>query len=191
MKPSLLIIDNHDSFTYNLVQIIKESGLCRYKVCKNDEIFVTEAKGYDKILFSPGPGVPDNAPLMYSLINEYKAAKSILGVCLGHQAIAAYFGASLINLKTSYHGIINNVTVTENDEILFRNLPRRFKAGLYHSWAVNAGALPSELRVTAVSDDNIIMSLRHEIYDIRGTQFHPESYMTKYGATIINNWLAY
>jgi anthranilate synthase/aminodeoxychorismate synthase-like glutamine amidotransferase len=184
----LLVVDNHDSFTFNLAQIIKQSGFCTFEVIKNDLIKLDDVDNFDKIIFTPGPGLPSDFPIMFEIIDRYKISKSILGVCLGHQAIANYFGAGLANSEKIVHGISKKVMVLEND-VLFNSIPGAFEAGLYHSWYVSRDNFPGSLRITSASDDGIIMSVAHKTYNIRGVQFHPESIMTKVGKQIIFNWL--
>ena len=185
----ILIIDNYDSFTYNLAQIIEESTLCDFTIKQIDKINTDEVDKYDKIMFSPGPGLPSENILMYEIIDRYKKSKSILGVCLGHQAIAEYFGGTLYNLKKVYHGIKQRIEIIDKDDYLFNNIPNEFYVGLYHSWTVLPDNFPDCLKLTAISSDNIIMALSHKIFDIKGIQFHPESIMTDYGKQLINNWI--
>ena len=185
----LLIIDNYDSFTFNLVQLVAESKLCNYKVVKNDKITLKQVDKYDKILISPGPGLPTETQNLMQIIDKYCTTKSILGVCLGHQAIAEFFGAKLYNLKQVYHGLKANITITTKNEYIFAGLPKNIKVGLYHSWAVSQELFPQSLSITAVSGDNIIMAISHKKYDVKGIQFHPESIMTDFGKQIIENFL--
>ncbi len=184
----LLIVDNHDSFTYNLVQLVEEAGVCHFDVVASHLIDSDASSQYDKILFSPGPGLPDEFPAMKQLLDRYKNRKSFLGICLGHQAIAEYFGATLINLPKVVHGQQKTVYQKEKD-FLFALLPGSFDVGLYHSWLVNPDTIPSGLIVTAQTDDHRVMALRHKKFDIRGVQFHPESIMTPHGKQMIENWL--
>lgn len=188
MKSNLLIFDNYDSFTYNLVHAVRKLGYSQVEVIRNDQIAVEEVDRFDKIILSPGPGIPSEAGILLPLIQHYASTKSILGVCLGHQAIAESFGATLENTEDVYHGISSPVHVIENDP-LFNNIPNTFEAGRYHSWIVSNQALPECLRVTAISDEGIIMALRHKEYDVWGVQFHPESVLTPMGEQIILNWL--
>lgn len=183
----IVIIDNYDSFTYNLSHLIKELG-AEVTVVRNDQFRLPDLARYDKIVLSPGPGIPSEAGLLLDVIREYKGRKPILGVCLGHQAIGEVFGASLRNLSDVYHGVATEGHKT-CDDLLFRGLPERFTMGRYHSWVVDSEGLPDCLEVTALSDDGLIMALRHRDYDIRGIQFHPESVLTPDGRTMINNWL--
>jgi anthranilate synthase component 2 len=184
----ILVFDNYDSFTYNLVQMIREQSNASVDVFRNDEIPLEDVKAYDKILLSPGPGIPSESGLLIPLIQTYAATKSILGVCLGQQAIAEAFGGSLTNLSKVYHGISTPVELIE-ESILFEGLPKSFNVGRYHSWVVNEHDLPSELKVTSKDAEGYIMSLEHTSYDVKGVQYHPESVLTPEGAKIIGNWL--
>jgi len=184
----ILILDNYDSFTYNLVHIIRELKH-NYDVYRNDKIALEDVKRYDKILLSPGPGIPDEAGIMKSVIREYASTKSILGICLGHQGIAEVFGSSLYNIPTVLHGVTSSATVTDSEESLFKGLPTSFQVCHYHSWAVKPESISKELKVTATNDEGMIMGLRHSKYDVKGLQFHPESIMTPEGPTMISNWL--
>jgi len=186
---NLLIIDNYDSFTYNLVQIIEEHNYCNFSVIKNDNISIETVTGYDKILFSPGPGIPSEAIIMNKIIEKYHKNKSILGICLGHQAITEYFGGNLYNLPKVNHGVKQKIKIIDNEDYLFKNLPPDIYAGLYHSWAVSQNNFPDCLKVTATNYDGIIMAITHKYFDIKGIQFHPESIMTDFGKQIIYNWL--
>ncbi len=185
----ILVFDNYDSFTYNLVQLIKEIATdAKVEVFRNDEIPLEDVKAYDKILLSPGPGIPSESGLLLPLIKEYATSKSIFGVCLGQQAIGETFGGTLSNLSKVYHGIATAVHLT-NPSSLFEGLPNTFNVGRYHSWVVNEKDLPSELIITSKDDDGYIMSLEHSTYDVKGVQYHPESVLTPEGAKIISNWL--
>ncbi|WMJ71801.1 aminodeoxychorismate/anthranilate synthase component II [Cytophagaceae bacterium ABcell3] len=185
----ILVLDNYDSFVYNIVHIIRELGYGEHMdVIRNNKISLEEVKAYDKILLSPGPGIPSEAGIMLDLIKEYAPKKSIFGVCLGHQAIGEVFGASLINLDEVYHGIGINTKITANDTI-FKGLPQTFKSGRYHSWAVDPKSNLENLTITAQDDLNNIMALKHKSYDVRGVQFHPESILTENGKLILKNWL--
>lgn len=187
----LLIVDNHDSFTYNLVQIIKQAVRCSFEVIKNDKIDLSSVKHFDKILFTPGPGLPLEKPAMFEIVNIYSKSKSILGICLGHQAIAEAFGGMLFNMQNVYHGIAKKIRIIEKEDYLFKNIPEFFTGGLYHSWAVSSENFPESLNITAVASDETIMALSHKTYDVRGVQFHPESIMTACGKKIMENWLSY
>lgn len=184
----ILLLDNYDSFTYNLLHIVRETG-ADADVLRNNKIELDEVEKYDKILLSPGPGIPEEAGLLLPLIRRYAPTKSILGICLGEQAIGEAFGAQLENLSEVFHGIASEIQVV-SDDILFKNMPGTFMAGRYHSWVVSKEDFPECLEITAVDTrDNRIMGLRHRHYDVRGIQFHPESVLTPQGKTIIRNWL--
>jgi anthranilate synthase component 2 len=185
----ILVLDNYDSFTFNLVHILKELSEGPVDVYRNDEISLDEISRYDKIVISPGPGVPDQAGITKSLIGHYGPTKSILGVCLGCQAIAEVFGGNLINLDTVYHGVATNINIVDKSERIFTGIPEIFTAGRYHSWVVSREKLPSDLRITAQDDDGMVMGISHSTFDIRGVQFHPESVLTKDGKQILRNWL--
>lgn len=183
----IVIIDNYDSFTYNLSHLLKELG-AEVDVVRNDKFELKDLEQYDKIVLSPGPGIPSEAGLLLDVIRTYAGRKPILGVCLGHQAIGEVFGASLENLKEVYHGVQTEGTQLGNDYI-FEGLPERVMMGRYHSWAVAKDSVPECLEVTAMSDDGEIMAMRHRQYDIHGIQFHPESVLTPEGKTIVGNFL--
>lgn len=184
----ILLFDNYDSFTYNLLHLVKELGYTEVDVYRNDQIALEDVAGYDKIILSPGPGIPSEAGLLLPLIREYGPSKSILGVCLGHQAIAEAFGATLINLAEVYHGVATKIQVV-SDDILFKGLPRELEVGRYHSWAVSNLRLPEDICVTAVDEEGEIMALKHRQYDLHGVQFHPESILTPQGKTVVANFL--
>lgn len=185
----ILILDNYDSFTYNIAHIIKDLG-AEVDIFRNDKISLDEVDQYHKILLSPGPGIPDEAGILLPLIERYAPIKSILGICLGEQAIGEVFGATLTNLDKVYHGVESTIKVTADDP-LFAGLGSEFRAGRYHSWVVSAEGFPTELQVTAVEQESgQIMALRHREYDVRGVQFHPESILTPQGKQILKNWLA-
>lgn len=184
---NIVIIDNYDSFTYNLSHQLKALG-AQVDVVRNDAFQMSRLEPYDKIVLSPGPGIPEEAGLLNDVIRRYAGRKPILGVCLGHQAIAEVFGGRLENLRTVYHGV-QTPTHIINHDYLFEHLPETFEAGRYHSWVVSRSGLPDSLEVTAISDDGHIMALRHRTYDARGIQFHPESILTPEGARILQNWL--
>lgn len=183
----LLIIDNYDSFTYNIVHAVRELGL-EPTVVRNDCMAPSEAAAFDKIIISPGPGIPSEAGIVPEVLRLLADSKPILGVCLGHQAIGEHFGAKLRNLSQVYHGIRSTITRTVPDYI-FDSLPDRFDVGRYHSWVVDSEGLPDCLEVTATSPDGEIMALRHRTLDVRGVQFHPESILTPQGMTMIENWI--
>lgn len=184
----ILVFDNYDSFTYNLVHLIKSLGYERVDVYRNDKINLQDIAGYDKIILSPGPGIPSEAGLLLPLIKEYAPTKPILGVCLGHQAIGQAFGAKLKNLENVYHGVTSNATLSDTDYI-FKGMRPEIEVGRYHSWIVDQQDLPDCLTVTAIDNSNQIMALRHKVYDVHGVQFHPESVLTPQGEIIISNFL--
>ena len=184
---STVIIDNYDSFTYNLAHLVKQLG-SDVTVFRNDKFELEQLEQFDKIILSPGPGIPSEAGLLEEVIRDYAGRKPILGVCLGHQAIGEVFGAELENLSEVYHGVATEGTQLGNDPI-FDGLPRRIVMGRYHSWVVSNKSLPSCLEVTAVSDDGCIMALKHKTFDVHGIQFHPESVLTPDGKTIVANFL--
>lgn len=183
----VVIIDNYDSFTYNLAHLVKQLG-AKVEVFRNDQFTLNQLERFTKIILSPGPGIPEEAGLLMDVIRTYAGRKPMLGVCLGHQAIAEVFGGKLVNLKEVYHGIATEGTQFGNDHI-FSGLPKRIVMGRYHSWVVDRAGFPDCLEVTAMSDDGQIMALRHRNYNIHGIQFHPESVLTPEGATIVRNWL--
>jgi anthranilate synthase component 2 len=185
----LLVLDNYDSFTYNLVHILKELTAGPVDVFRNDEISLDKVAGYDKIVISPGPGVPDSAGISKDLIRKYAPSKSILGVCLGCQAIAEVYGGSISNLDQVYHGVATSMKVLDENDRLFRDIPGEFTAGRYHSWVINEFDLPAELKITCKDEKNMIMSISHVKYDLKGVQFHPESVLTGYGKQMLLNWL--
>ena len=185
----ILIIDNYDSFTYNLVHLVNEIGL-ECEVWRNDKFAIEDVDAFDRIILSPGPGIPSEAGLLLQVIEHYAPTKSIFGVCLGQQAIAEVFGGRLYNLGQPMHGIATPVKITDRTEKLFLGLPETFKVGRYHSWVVDEKAIPDCLEVTAIDEaDNSVMALRHKEFDVRGVQFHPESVLTEYGKEMMSNWL--
>ena len=184
----ILVFDNYDSFTYNLVQMIEEIVGHEVDVIRNDQIPLAEIEKYDKIILSPGPGVPEEAGILLDLIKTYAPTKSIFGVCLGQQAIAEAFGGNLINLSEIFHGVATEAKQTQ-EHILFNNLPEILEVGRYHSWAVNPEGFPEELEITSVDNQGMIMSLKHKKYDVHGVQYHPESILTPSGRKIIENFL--
>lgn len=185
----ILVIDNYDSFTYNLVHLLQELGQT-YTVWRNDKFELDDVEPFDRILLSPGPGIPEEAGLLMDVIRRFAPSKSILGICLGQQAIAEVFGGSLYNLPKPLHGVATDIIVTDETEQLFQGFPKDAKIGRYHSWAVSKENLPTSLQITAVDPDGIIMALRHEKYDVRSVQFHPESVLTTNGKKLIENWLS-
>lgn len=185
----LLVFDNYDSFTYNLVHMVEKILHQKVEVYRNDQIPLEAIKQYDKIILSPGPGLPSESGLLLPLIKEYAASKSILGVCLGQQAIGEVFGGTLYNLPKVYHGVATNCKIVKRAGRLFDNIPDEFEIGRYHSWVVAPENFPPDLEITAVDDNDMIMALQHKQYDVLGVQFHPESVLTPLGETIIRNWL--
>jgi len=186
----ILVFDNYDSFTYNLVHLVEKIIQTKVEVFRNDQIALEEVKAYDKIILSPGPGIPNEAGLLLPLIKEYASSKSILGVCLGHQAIGQAFGGNLINLSTVYHGVATPIYINENIKSpLFKGLNGEVEVGRYHSWIVEEKNFPESLEITARDDNNYIMALQHKTYDVQGVQFHPESVLTPKGELIMRNWL--
>ncbi|MBI4947207.1 MAG: aminodeoxychorismate/anthranilate synthase component II [Bacteroidetes bacterium] len=184
----ILVFDNYDSFTYNLVQYLERVRHAKVEVVRNDKIPLTEINKYDKLLLSPGPGLPAEAGILLDVIREYAAKKSILGVCLGQQAIAEVFGGKLINLDKVYHGVATEMEVLKED-ILFKGIPKKFKAGRYHSWVVDTTDFPDDLEITVKDENGYVMGLRHKKFDLRGVQFHPESILTEHGLAMIRNWV--
>ena len=186
---SILVFDNYDSFTYNLVHAVKKLGFSNVEVHRNDQISLEEISRFDKIILSPGPGVPSESGILLDVIKTYAPMKPILGVCLGEQAIAEAFGGRLINLPNVHHGVSSEVDIIE-DDILFKGLDKKLEVGRYHSWAVQKEGLPECLKVTAIDEEGMIMALSHREYDVRGVQFHPESVLTPKGEEMLKNWLA-
>lgn len=189
----ILVFDNYDSFTYNLVHLVEKITHAKVEVYRNDQVALEKVKEYDKIILSPGPGIPEEAGLLLPLIKEYAATKSILGVCLGHQAIGEAFGGKLVNLETVYHGVATKIEVggkkPDARSRLFEELPGIIEVGRYHSWIVSDEGFPGELEITARDENNYIMALQHKRYDVQGVQFHPESVLTPDGERILRNWL--
>ena len=190
----ILIFDNYDSFTYNLVHLVERITNEKTDVYRNDKISLESITEYDKIILSPGPGLPCESGLLLPLIEKFAPSKSIMGVCLGQQAIAEVFGGKLINLKNVYHGVATKIKVdehrtkTQND--VFKDLPSEFEAGRYHSWVVDSENFPTDLEITARDENGLIMGLRHRTYDVQGVQFHPESVLTPEGEKMMRNWLS-
>jgi anthranilate synthase component 2 len=183
----VLVIDNYDSFTYNLVHYLEDLN-CEVTVVRNDKLDLEDVAPFDKIVLSPGPGIPDEAGLLKPIIEKYASSKRILGVCLGQQAIGEVFGGTLVNLDEVYHGVSTPVTISVEDEYLFQGLDKTIEIGRYHSWVVNAD-LPDALEATSFDENGQVMSLRHKIYDVRGVQYHPESVLTPDGKKILENWV--
>ncbi len=185
----VIVIDNYDSFTYNLVHILRELGLNNdLKIVRNDRFELDLISDYDHILLSPGPGLPKNAGLMPQVIKKYAPTKNILGVCLGHQGIGEAFGSELFNLPQVYHGVVTEVEVIQDDYI-FEGIPRSFQACRYHSWVIKRESIGEDLEITSVAENGNIMSVRHKEFNVRGVQFHPESIMTRHGEKMVKNWL--
>ncbi len=184
----IVIIDHEDSFTYNIVELIRQALDIQPTVINHQKLCVKDLKLFDYLILSPGPGLPDDFVKIKTILDVYKQQKPILGICLGHQAIATYFGGSLYNLKKVVHGQPHLITHLNNSS-LFKNIPANFIAGLYHSWAVNPKALPAEIMITAMSSSGVVMALQHKFWPVYGIQFHPESYMTAYGLQLIKNFV--
>ncbi len=186
----LLVLDNYDSFTYNLVHILRELGYgSQMQVFRNDKITLDQVDTFDKILLSPGPGIPQEAGIMLDLIKRYGPTKSILGICLGHQGIAEVYGASLYNMKLVLHGVASEISLLDENELLFRGIPKKTAVGRYHSWAVIPESVNGDLKITARDADQEVMGIRHRTYDVAGLQFHPESVLTPEGKRMIRNWV--
>ncbi len=185
----IIIIDNYDSFTYNLVHAIRKISGETVKVVRNDEVGMEELEEFDKIVLSPGPGLPSESGQLIQVIREFAPRKSILGVCLGHQAIGEVFGGTLVNMNKVLHGIATPVNITNRSTPLFDGIPDQFEAGRYHSWIVDNHGFPDCLEITSVDNENRIMSLRHREFQVEGVQFHPESVLTPMGEKLIENWL--
>lgn len=190
IQKKVLVIDNYDSFTYNLVHLVNELGR-DVEVWRNDKFELADVAEYDKIILSPGPGIPEEAGLLLDVIRAYAPTKSIFGVCLGQQAIAEAFGGTLLNLGRPMHGIATPITVLDKTELLFKDCPDTINVGRYHSWVVSSEGLPDCFTVTATDADAEIMALHHNDFDVRGVQFHPESVLTEYGKQMMKNWLAH
>lgn len=186
LSPKIVVIDNYDSFTYNLVHYLEDLG-CDVTIYRNDEFDIEEIKHFDKIVLSPGPGIPDEAGLLKDVIKKYAESKPILGICLGQQAIGEVFGAKLINLEKVYHGVATKITIIEND-ILYSEIPAQIEVGRYHSWVIDKNTIPDELQITSVDENGEIMSIKHKTLDIKAVQFHPESILTPFGKKMLENW---
>lgn len=184
----IVVIDNYDSFTFNLVHYL-EALDAKVTVYRNDEFDIADLQPFDKILLSPGPGIPDEAGLLKEVISTYAPTKSILGICLGHQAIAEVFSSNLKNLKSPLHGILSKVKITDKTESLFLNIPSEFEAGHYHSWIIDKDSLSESLTITSENENGYIMSISHKTFDVKGIQFHPESILTPHGKAILKNWI--
>ena len=186
---NILVIDNYDSFVYNLVQLLKENGKCRFDIVRNDRIDFTRLSRYDGLLLSPGPGIPAEAGDLLRVVNQCKTTHSILGICLGHQAIAESFGAKLERLPFPKHGHESPLIIQDTEDPIYRNLPSQAVIGRYHSWTVTPSTLPPPLKVSAIDEEGHIMSFYHPFLPIHGLQFHPESIITNIGSLLINNWI--
>jgi anthranilate synthase component II len=191
MKKKILLIDNHDSFTYNLAELLKNNGKISFNIVTPEMLSQVKIPVYDGIIFSPGPGLPEEHPVMFDILDHYSRSKSILGICLGLQAIAIHFGGHLFNFDKVVHGHIKKIRILKPEPKLFKGFPEEFEAGLYHSWAMSKENTPDCLDIVAVSEDGIIMAITHQTFDICGVQFHPESFMTPLGQLLINNWIAH
>jgi anthranilate synthase component 2 len=185
---NIVVIDNYDSFTYNLVHYLEDLN-CKVSVMRNDEFELEELEKFDKILLSPGPGLPSDAGLLKQVIQKYAPSKSILGICLGQQAIGEVFGGSLINLEKVYHGVASKVQIIVKNEPLFNDLENEIEVGRYHSWVISKEYFPDDLEITSIDENGEIMSIRHKIYDVKGVQYHPESILTPKGKKILENWV--
>jgi len=185
----IVVIDNYDSFTYNLVHAIDQLTGEKTAVFRNDQIALKDLDPFDKIVLSPGPGIPDEAGMLKEIIQHFAPDKSILGVCLGHQAIAEVFGGKLLNIHKVFHGVSTKIKVLNDRDYLFRDVPDIFEGGRYHSWIVSGDNLPDCFTVSAVAEDGEIMAISHNTYDVKGVQFHPESVLTEMGEKIISNWI--
>lgn len=185
----VVVIDNYDSFTYNLVHALNQITGTRVDVFRNDRVKIGELDRYTHIVLSPGPGIPDEAGTLKEIIRAYAPVKRMLGVCLGHQAIAEVFGAKLVNIRKVFHGVSTRIQVLDKDDYLYRNIPGNFDGGRYHSWIVSDDQLPPSLKVTARAEDGEIMGMSHIEYDVKGVQFHPESILTKCGTELLTNWI--
>ncbi len=188
--PKILVFDNYDSFTYNLVHLVEKITHQKVTVFRNDQIALEDVKAFDKIILSPGPGIPEEAGLLLPLIKEYASTKSILGVCLGHQAIGQAFGGTLKNLDKVYHGVATNISITNEEAPLLKGLGKELLVGRYHSWIIAKEGFPEDLEITAVDGNGYIMALQHKSLDVQGVQFHPESVLTPDGEKLMRNWLA-
>ena len=185
---NIVLIDNYDSFTYNLVHYLEDLN-CKVTVLRNDEFELEELEKFDKILLSPGPGIPDEAGLLKEVIKKYATTKSILGVCLGQQAIGEVFGGSLTNLEKVHHGVASQIQILVDNETLFKGLENEIEVGRYHSWVISKDDFPEDLEITSIDKNGEIMSIRHKKYDVKGVQFHPESVLTPNGKQILENWV--
>ncbi len=186
---NVVVIDNYDSFTYNLVHALNQITGSRVDVFRNDKVGINDLESYSHIVLSPGPGIPDEAGMLKDIIRRYAPSKRMLGVCLGHQAIAEVFGGSLINIPRVFHGVSTRIRVVDREDYLYRNIPVDFEGGRYHSWIVSEKDLPDSLQITAKAEDGEIMGLSHREFDVKGVQYHPESVLTREGMAILTNWI--
>ncbi|MCK4745430.1 MAG: aminodeoxychorismate/anthranilate synthase component II [Bacteroidales bacterium] len=185
----VVVIDNYDSFTYNLVHALSQITGSRVDVFRNDRVKISDLEEYSHFVLSPGPGIPDEAGMLKEIIRNFAPRKRMLGVCLGHQAIAEVFGGKLINIQKVFHGVSTPIRVLDKEDYLYRNIPENFEGGRYHSWIVSGDDLPPPLKVTALAEDGEIMGMSHLDYDVKGVQFHPESILTKCGTDLLTNWI--
>ncbi|HLO92627.1 MAG TPA: aminodeoxychorismate/anthranilate synthase component II [Lentimicrobium sp.] len=186
---NVFLLDNHDSFTYNLAAMLRSFGNVHLKISKPENANIASLCKFDKIVFSPGPGLPIEFPLMSDILDEYRKTKSFLGICLGHQMIAQYFGGKLCNLSEVNHGWVKSLKIIEAESLLFKDIPNNSNIGVYHSWYVDGDHLPDNLNVTAICENQLIMALQHKNLDVNSVQFHPESFLTMHGRKILANWL--
>ncbi|HNQ67983.1 MAG TPA: aminodeoxychorismate/anthranilate synthase component II [Bacteroidales bacterium] len=185
----IFLLDNHDSFTYNLAAMFDIYSNVKVSVFKPENTNINKISEYDKIIFSPGPGLPSEHPLIRTIIDKYKNSKNILGICLGHQAIGEYFGCKLKNYDLVNHGMIKKLSIIQPESPIFKNVPDNSEIGVYHSWYIENDNIPEQIRVTGLNEDGIIMAMEHKTYKIQSLQFHPESFITKFGKQMIENWL--
>ena len=185
----VVVIDNYDSFTYNLVHALNQITGSRVDIFRNDKVAIDDLAAYTHFVLSPGPGIPDEAGLLKDIIRKYAPEKRMLGVCLGHQAIAEVFGGRLINISKVFHGVSTRIRILDREDYLYRNIPAEFEGGRYHSWIVSEKGLPESLIITALAEDGEIMGMSHREYDVKGVQYHPESVLTKEGMAILTNWI--
>jgi len=185
----VLLIDNYDSFVYNLAQLVEETGLCQLEVISYDKVNEEIIQGFDKFIISPGPGIPSDFPRLINYVKQFYDKKDILGVCLGHEAIAMAFDGDIYSSGKVFHGFAKKTDVMDAGKSIFKCIPDHFEAGCYHSWILKKETFPDDLIVTAIAEDGVIMALRHKKYNVVGFQYHPESIMTKHGGTMVKNWL--
>ena len=186
---SILLVDNHDSFTWNLAELLRQNRKITFNIIRPENLETGDIEKYDKVIFSPGPGLPDEFPLMKSILGYYYTRKPVLGVCLGHQAIGLFFGARLVHLDRVVHGQIRNLNITYPDHYLFREIGQNTEIGLYHSWTIESHGFPDSLEILGVSEEGHIMAMCHKVYDICGVKFHPESIITRQGKKLLDNWI--